>query len=445
MTENRTPDARSFALDVLMAWERHRRPLDPILHRALERSNLPDIDRALGYALVTGTVRWMRPLREEASTLVDRPFALLPPAVRVIVLLGLFQIRHLDRVPAYAAVSTAVDLARLRGHRGTAGLVNAVLRRAVAEGPPPPPEEADPGGRLAGAFSFPDWMARRWVERWGQERASTWMGFCNTVAPLTIRVQGGAEGRAAALAKLSEAGIAALPATRSPAGIILGEGVTAARIDDAIPGLWMAQDEAAQMVSPLLRVRPGERVLDGAASPGGKTAHLFDQMKGQGELVAVDRSPERVRLLRGTLGRLGMAGVKVVLADLLTPPEGWRGRFDAVLLDAPCSGLGTIRRHPDIKWTRSPGDIPRLAAEQQRLLASCMALVAPGGRLVYSTCSTEPEENAAVVEVVAESTGARIDPITPEEAGGPELLDGPWLLTAPMGGMDGFFAGRLVR
>jgi 16S rRNA (cytosine967-C5)-methyltransferase len=445
MKEKRVPNARSLALDVLMGWERHRRPLDPILHQALTRSHLPQGERALAYALVTGTVRWLRPLREEAAALCSRPLELLPPVVRSIILLGLFQVRRLDRIPPYAVVSTAVDLAGERGHRGTASLVNAVLRRALREGPPVPPAPADPAARLGSAGSFPDWMVRRWIDRWGEERAAGWMEFSNGVAPLTVRVQGPPGSRDAALARLTDSGVAARAAGRSPAGIILGEGVGPDALERVIPGVWLAQDEAAQLVAPLLNVRPGERVLDAAAAPGGKTAHLFDLMRGEGELVAADRSPQRIALLRGTLDRLGIRGVTTSVTDLLTPPAEWLGRFDAVLLDAPCSGLGTIRRHPDIKWTRAPGDLSRLAREQRLLLASCLTLLAPGGRLLYSTCTTEPEEDAMVVEEAVRAGQAAVDPIGADEAHGGDLLDGPWFFTAPGGGMDGFFAARLVR
>ncbi len=333
--------------------------------------------------LAYGTVKWTLYLDWVLQQQVHGGLKRLDSPVRSLLRLGAYQLLK-GGVPAYAAVDQTVDLAR-RGVPQAAGLVNAVLRR-LARGAPDPPHPWI-------AWSVPRWLYQRWQQRWGPEALETWLRYYHSAPPLYLRVNTLQTSREALQAFLQERGVAAEPVDWPPETLRLDRHPW--EIPDLPPGWYYVQDRATQALAHLLAPEPGSRIVDLAAAPGGKAAHLAALMQNRGQVIAVDRHRGRVRTLQQVARRLGASIVAPVTADgrafsLRTPA-------DAVLLDAPCTGLGTLRRKPEILLRLRPERISALARLQQQLLANAARLVRPGGTLLYATCTTEPEENEAQV------------------------------------------------
>ena len=396
-----TAPARVAAFHALRSVDAGREDLPTALARA--RTHVTDErDRALAADIVTGTLRWQRSADHLIEHFARRPLARLDTDIVIVLRLSVYQLLHLDRVPASAVVDDAVDLTRGARKQSATGFVNAILR-SILRGRarlPLPPRPEDPGDRqgalayLGITHSHPDWLVRRWVERYGFAAAERWVQFDNTPAPLTLRTNRLRIDRESLRAGLAGDGIETEPTPFAPDGLVVTEGNPLRRRAD---GTFFVQDEASQIVTHAVGARPGERVLDLCASPGGKTTAMAADMSDSGILIASDVRPRRVALLRDTVRASGAGRTRVVqvAADGSLP---FSGSFDRILIDAPCSGLGTIRRDPDIRWRRAEADLAVLADQQVRLLQRVAGLLRPGGRLVYATCSSEPEENEHVVE-----------------------------------------------
>jgi 16S rRNA (cytosine967-C5)-methyltransferase len=364
--------------------------------------------------------------------------------VRNVLRLGAYQCLCLDRIPPHAAVHESVSLARKLGHEGIAGFVNAVLRSLLRVGAELP-EPQDPLDALPLRHSFPEWLVRRWVVRYGPAEAEALMAALNQRPPFTIRVNTLRLGRDQLILRLKREGIEASPTRYAPDGLILD----APLLPDSSPtygeGLWTVQDEASILIGHLLAPRPGERVADLCAAPGGKTTHLAQLMGNRGEIVAVDPHAGRLRLLRAACQRSGIGIVEVVSAEAQTLRRP--GRFDRVLVDVPCSNLGVLRRAPELKWQRRESDLSALAATQAAILEAAAPLVRPGGVMVYSTCSLEPEENEAVVGAfrAAHPEFSLFSP-GPDEPAAPFVDASGFFRTLPhRHGSDGFTAFRLLK
>ncbi len=394
--------ARQAAYDVLRAVSTGRADLPSALARA--RTGLHDErDRALAGEIATGTLRWQGAFDVVIATFAARPAEKLDPEVLDVLRLTAFQLLHLDRIPASAAVNDAVDLARKAGKKSASGLVNAVLRRISRERArlPLPARPAGPGDReasiayLSSTLSHPAWLVARWLDRHGFDAAESWALFDNGPAALTLRVNTLRTSREALAASLAAHGVVTEPTRFAPHGLVVLSG-NPLLTPLATTGLFLVQDESSQLVALLTAAAPGERVLDACASPGGKTTAMAAAMEDRGLLVATDVRGRRVDLLWRTVHAAGAACVRIVQADAADVLPFGR-RFDCVLLDAPCSGLGTLRRDPDIRWRRTEASLPPLAAVQLAMLGRTAEVVEPGGRLIYATCSSEPEENEDVV------------------------------------------------
>ena len=383
-----------------------------------------DRDRALAAEIASGVQRWRAALDHLIVAFSNRAIDRLDPEIVEILRLSAYQLLHLTRVPASAIVDDAVDLAGRAGKRSASGFVNAVLRTISRRRAslPLPPRPADPANRDAVlayfsiTLSHPRWLAARWYERLGFDAAEAWMTFNNTPSPLTLRANRLRMTREQ-LAERLAAGEVTVHHTRfAPDGLIVDEGYPLrpsravgrpGPVEGRSPGLengwFVVQDEASQLVTLLAGDRPAPRVLDTCASPGGKTTALAAAMEGRGLLVACDVRDRRVDLLRRTVAASGAPNVRIVQADLLKPLPFAPG-FRTVLVDAPCSGLGTLRRDPDIRWRRREADLPGLAAAELTMLQHAAGMVAPGGRLIYATCSSEPEENEGVAAALLATT-----------------------------------------
>jgi 16S rRNA (cytosine967-C5)-methyltransferase len=419
------------------------------------RDRLPDErDRALAGEIATGTLRWQAAFDHVISAFTGRSIRQLDPEVVAILRLTLFQLLHLDRVPASAAVNDAVSLTKRAGKKSAAPLVNAVLRRASRERgrlplPARPDDEEDLDAVLAylsTTLSQPAWLVERQVRRYGFAAAEAWARFNNGPAPLTLRVNRLRSSPEAVAADLRAAGVDVEPGRFAPDALIVREGNPLAG-PMAHDGSFFVQDEASQIVALFVDARPGERILDACASPGGKTIAMAAAMADRGLVVATDVRGRRVELLARTVAGAGAGCVSVLRADAERPLP-FDPVFDAVLLDAPCSGLGVIRRDPDIKWRRQEADLAALAAAQRRLLAQAALVLRPGGRLIYSTCSSEPEEHDEVLEGFLQDhpefePGPA--PLLPESVR-PLLDDRGRLRTLPhRDGLEGFFAAALLK
>jgi len=443
--------ARIAAFNALSAIAREAADLPSALAHSRERL-ADERDRSLTAAIVTGTLRWQRTLDHLIAHVAKRPLSKLDDAVLVIARLSLFQILHLDRVPAAAVVDDAVNLTRTAKVPSAAGFVNAVLRSTLRQRHrlplPERPHGSDPRREdalryLGVSLSHPDWLAARWLDRWGYERAERWMQFNNQPAPLTLRANRLRVSRESLQRRLDDEDVLTEPTRYAPEGLVVTTGNPLRHRND---GLFLVQDEASQLVALTLDARPNECILDLCASPGGKTVAIAASMNDSGLLVASDVRPRRVSLMRDTIRSSGATHVRLVHV----PPTGalpFDRVFDRVLVDAPCSGLGTLRRDPDIKWRRTEDDLARLAAAQIDLIDRASAVVRPGGRLVYATCSSEPEENDEVVRAfLARHPEWHAIDLRPEAAAGlRDVIDERGSLrTLPFEhGLEAFFAVAL--
>jgi 16S rRNA (cytosine967-C5)-methyltransferase len=440
-------DARAIAHAVLVRVETTAAFADALLARRLAEAPLATPDQALATRLVYGTLAWQGRLDYHLAQLVHAPLGALDPSVRAALRLGLYQLLFLDRVPAHAAVDTSVRLvARRRG----AGLVNAVLRRAAraGRGGLPLPPRRDLLERLAVEWSHPRWLVERWAAEFGVEPLAAMLAANNEPGPTAVRANPARTTRAALAEELAAAGIATAPGRMAPDALLIAH--TAARLRELAAyreGRLAFQGEASQLVVHLLGIATGAHVLDACAAPGGKTTYAAALAAPGGRVVALDVNAAGLRRLRDEGARLGVAGVYAVVADARRPPLATT--FDAVLVDAPCSGLGTLRRHPELRWRRHPDDIARLAALQRELLDGIAPLVRPGGTLVYAVCTLAREENTDVVAAFLDRHPAfHLEPAgnyLPAAAAAAVTPEG-FLRTLPArDGVDGFFAARLRR
>ena len=422
---------------------------------AAVRPALPDErDRSLATDLVTGTLRWQRQLDHLIEHFAKRPITKLDADVLQILRLGAYQLLHLDRVPAAAAVNDAVAMTRRARKTSAAGLVNAVLR-AISRNThrlplPSRPPEGDALSYLEVALSHPKWLAHRWLTRYGFDAAEAWEQFNNAAAPLTLRVNRLKTDADAVTQALAEHGVVVEPARYAPDGLIVTSG-NPLRTPLASSGQFFLQDEASQLVALLGAPDPGMRVLDTCASPGGKTTAMAAMAGDRADIVATDVRPARVDLLQQTVAASGARNIRVQQADLEAGLPFSR-EFDVVFVDAPCSGLGTVRRDPDIRWRRSETDLAPLARAQATMIRNAADAVRPRGRLIYSTCSSEPEENDRVVDefLASNSDFALIDLRTEQSpyaaALAPVIDDRGVLRTLPhRHGLEAFYGAVLRR
>jgi 16S rRNA (cytosine967-C5)-methyltransferase len=391
------PGSRALALDILALAARQGRSVEELLAAALKRHpHLPRRDRALLLELVQGVKRWELRLDYLLSRLSHIPLKKLHPLVLQLLRLGAFQILMLDRVPPRAALSEAGNLAKARGlPRCHVGFINAVLRRlAAGEVPPLPDPASDPVLALSVIHSHPAWLVRRWLAQYGPQATAARLAANNLIPPLTVRVNTLKTDPLSLMARLAREGVEARPGRFSPVGLIF-EALKTAPMD--LPsyrqGLWIFQDEGAQLVSGLLPLGPGLRLGEIGAGRGGKTTHLAEDMANSGLLVAVDDHLGRLKELKLNTRRWGVTVAHLLRADAASTLPLQRGTMDAVVLDVPCSSLGIIRRHPEIKSRLREGDLTTFPPRQAAMLEQAVGLLKPGGRLLYITCTTEPAEN----------------------------------------------------
>ncbi len=435
--------AREIAFDVLRRVEEGGAFASRALDAALASAGALDGREAgLATELVYGTLRRALALDGALQPLARRPLADVDPAARVALRVGAYQLLFL-RTPPHAAVSETVALVKKVDHGRAAGFVNAVLRALARHPqlPEPPSLAADAAGHLATAEALPRWLAEEWVAWLGPEEALALAAAMNRPAPLVVR----SPHRDELISRARAAGLAARPTVRSPHGAVVA-GASVQSLARAVANIqFQVQDEAAQLVTLYaaghLAGRTA-RVLDACAAPGGKAFHLAELLGPGSEVVAVEIHPRKAEALQRDAEQRGLA-VTAICADAAGPVPGLEPRsFDAVLVDAPCAGLGTLRRHPELKLRRKAADLPRFAALQSAILEGCLVYARPEAPVTYSVCSLSRAEGPQVVDG-ALARGCRRAP--PPPAFPHDLLtpDGDLLTLPHRHGTDGFYAARI--
>jgi 16S rRNA (cytosine967-C5)-methyltransferase len=439
--------ARLAAYRALRAIASGRADLGHALSRA--RDPLRDLrDRALATELATGTLRWRGAIDYQLQHRSARPLGKLDEAVLDALRLGGYQLLYLHRIPVSAIVNDSVELTKGGGFRSAAPFVNAILRRLARERASITwPDRSDTSSYLSVVHSHPHWLVERWLARYGEEIATRWLTFNNHPPALTLATNRLRGTRAQLAERLRGEGSETRPTTVAPHGLVVESGHPLAS-QAFRSGLFVVQDEASQIIPELLATTPGQRALDLCASPGGKTVAMAADSGSAGLVVATDVRAKRVQVLASTLARCGTANVRLAHVPQQGTLPFRDGIFDRVLVDAPCSGLGTVRRDPDIRWRRRPADLEVFAAHQISLLQRVRPIVRPGGVVVYSTCSSEPEENEAVVAAfLASATEFSTVPIgamnLPDAIVQMRTPDG-YLRTSPLFGLEAFF-GAVLR
>jgi 16S rRNA (cytosine967-C5)-methyltransferase len=442
--------AREAALEILKEIEEKGVYLNLVLNRLLSRQSFPGAERTLLTELSYGVIQRLNTLDWVITLYLTHPLEKLTPWVRNILRLGAYQLLYLERVPDSAAVDESVKLAHRYGHKGVAGLVNAVLRKISAskETLPWPERDKDPGLYLSLRYSYPLWMVQRWLKNMGFAETEAFCAAGNLAPPLTVRVNTLRLSKNELKRTLAREGVEATDCRYAVDGLELKLSGRLTDLDGFREGLFQVQGEASMLAAPLLNPQPGETVLDLCSAPGGKTAHMAALMQNQGEIVATDLYPHRLKLVQETAKKYRINIIYPEKLDGRSLPPDKKGAFQRVLLDVPCSGHGVIRRKGDLKWRRKPEDIASLSMLQLQLLKEAFKALNPGGVLLYSACTIEPEETTNVIETfLAQEPSAQpamLSPLLPAELRSEEI-QGRIFLWPHKHNLDGFFLARIRK
>lgn len=445
-----TSSPRHAAYHTLLRIDKERSYADILIDRELKEGELLGPDRGLYTELVYGTLRKQGTLDHIIGQFSKTPPTRLERSVVLLLRLGLYQMFFLDRVPVSAAVNETVNLAKQYSSRSS-GFINAVLRSADRgrDSISYPDPDKEPAAWLAARHSQPLWIAAGWLKQLGFAEASELAAAMSAPPPFTIRANRLKNSRDSLLKRLQAEGVTALPCLHAPDGLTITSSISLSNLKSFAEGLFAVQDEASQLAALLLSPLPGDSILDLCAAPGGKATYLAELTGDSCTLVACDRNPRKLALIREVLARLGIQSISTTLLDATKPLEKLQPElFDRILVDAPCSGLGVIHRNPEGKWWKEPTDPARLAVTQRAILENAAVRLKPGGVMVYSTCSTALEENEQVVDnFIKHHRDFMIEPVS-------KVLPQTLAMQTEQGffrswlhrhDMDGFFAARLIK
>ncbi len=397
--------ARDVALNVLTDVEASGSYSNLQLNQALVQSGLERADAGLTTEIVYGTISHLNTIDYFLGRFVAKGMNKLQPWVRSLLRLSFYQIYYLDRIPPHAAVNEAVNIAKRRGHQGISGMVNGVLRNVLRQlDELVIPDNLTAVQRISLQYSHPEWLVERWMKQFGESVTEQICMSNNEPPAVSVRVNTNRTTRQQMLKTLNDAGYYAQPSAIAPDGILVGGSGNMALTDWYRDGMLSIQDESSMLVAEAVQPEPGMHVLDCCAAPGGKTAHMAEKMQNKGQIIANDIHEHKRKLIDDQAQRLHLSVIDTAVGDAMALAERYdAASFDRILLDAPCSGLGVIRRKPDLKWNKSASDIKEIAALQRRLLERVSSLLKPGGILVYSTCTIEQSENEDVVRSFVEA------------------------------------------
>ena len=447
--------ARHNAFKILNLIDESQKPLDAVMEEVMPDSRFPSKrDRAFIQNIVYGVLRW----RGRIDWIIDHfsnvKLRRIDPKVMNALRMGLFQIIFLDRVPKSAAVNTSVELSKTVAEPYVVKFVNAILRKAGSSHTevPFPKISQNPVASIAMTQSFPEWLVERWLKRFGVEECRALCSFINTIPPITVRVNDLRTNRDELQMVLAQEAESATATRCSPMGVsFVNPTFPIAKMTAYQKGWFQVQDEAAQLISLFLAPLPGEKIMDACAGLGGKTGHIAQLMENKGRIIAVDKNRNKLGLLRSEMMHLGISTVTTRSLDLELPPEPGIGAlgFNRILLDAPCSGLGVLRRNPDAKWAKAKQNLASFQKRQIEILTHTAPLLKVDGILLYTVCSMEPEENEEVVEAFVQNHPDFMVEKDTETI--PDVIqsfvdrDGYFRTFPHTHNMDGFFSVRLKR
>lgn len=444
-------NSRQIALEALRLIQRRNAYADVALDCTLSKARQANItllesDRRLITELVYGCTRRQKTLQAVLQNFSQKPIAKLPPDLLIILQIGVYQLCFLDRIKASAIVHTTVELVKENKLAGLSGFANGVMRsilRAKEKGDILA-DISDP----ASFYSYPEWLIDLWQKEFGQESIANIGNWFNQTPHLDLRVNLLHATRDQVLAAFAEAGIVAEPIPHLPDGIRMGQGAgEVSQLPKFKEGWWSVQDASAQLVTYLLDPQPHEIVVDACAAPGGKTTHISDRLKNTGKVYALDRLASRLKKVEQNAARLGITNVQTIELDAREFAGIPEGKCDRVLLDVPCSGLGTLHRHADARWRQTPEEPYKLAKTQSEILAQAMQWVKPEGVIVYSTCTIHRAENEEVIEqFLTHHPDWQIVPPSAENPAAHFASDRGWVKVLPHEhNMDGFFMVKLQK
>lgn len=391
----KTMNVREIALDLIDTVEKSGSYSNLMLNNAIEKNQISSRDAALLTEITYGTIQ-----RKLTLDFFLAPFLKKKPDrwVHNLLRLSLYQMVYLDKVPEHAVIHEAVNIAKKRGHKGIAGMVNGVLRSIQREGVPDTKSIKDDAERISIETSHPLWLVKRWISAYGKDRTEAMCQHNLTAPEQTVRVNKMKITREEAVNALKAEGFEAELSDVSPFAVRIAKG-NAARSQLFKEGLISIQDESSMLVAPILDAKPGQRVLDMCAAPGGKTAHVAEMMNGEGQIDALDIHTHKLKLVAQNADRLALSNIQVQKQDARKAGDVFEQQtFDAILVDAPCSGLGVIRRKPDLKYVKTEKDLENLQTIQLSILHAAVPLLKENGVLVYSTCTVDKEENEGTVQ-----------------------------------------------
>jgi len=436
---------RGIAVKILNRIDRTDAYLDKMLQVEMRNSDLSGLDKSLLYEIVHGVIRWLGRIDWILNGFYRGQFSKCIPNLKNAMRVALYQIMFMDKVPDFAAVNEAVEFVKKLQGQKTADLTNAVLRNIIRKKEAIKYPDTDDGkaNYFSAYYSHPSWLVKRWIKRYGEDFTEELLKSNNTKPFLTIRINNLVTNKTELKQLLNSVNLSHSDTKYLPNFIKMYKLTNITDWEYFKKGYFGIQDESTGFPCKLLDVKPGMKVLDFCAAPGGKTALLSEYMNNEGELVALDKYESRLKMLQNNLKRLHVKNVRAVVADALEFEEN---NFDRILVDVPCTGLGTLKKKPDIKWKRDIGDFRRLNVTQSQLLAKAAALLKPGGVLVYSTCTIEPEENYEIINKFLEENPS-YGLLNAEETLDKKVVDEHGCVqTMPnVHNIDGAFSAKLIR
>ena len=446
-------NSRQIALEALRLIQRRNAYADVALDCTLSRARqsnitLPESDRRLITELVYGCTRRQKTLQAVLQNFSQKPTTKLPPDLLIILQIGVYQLCFLDRIKPSAIVHTTVELAKNNNLAGLSGFTNGIMRSILRA-----KEKEDILANIsdpASFYSYPEWLIELWQKEFGQEAIANICNWFNQTPHLDLRVNLLHATRDQVLAAFTEAKIEALPIPHLPDGIRVGQGSgDVSQLPKFKEGWWSVQDASAQLVTYLLDPQPNEIIIDACAAPGGKTTHISDRLKNTGKVYALDRLANRLKKVDQNTARLGITNVQTVEVDAreFDAEKVLGAKCDRVLLDVPCSGLGTLHRHADARWRQTPEEPYKLAKTQSEILERATQWVKPDGVIVYSTCTLHPAENEEVItQFLVNHPDWQIVPPSAENPAAHFVSDRGWIKVLPhQHDMDGFFMVKLQK
>ncbi|HEY0826508.1 MAG TPA: 16S rRNA (cytosine(967)-C(5))-methyltransferase RsmB, partial [Bacilli bacterium] len=444
---------RQVALDILTKVEQEQAYSNILLNQMLIKHQISRADAGLVTEIVYGTIQRLNTIDYFLNPFLTKGLGKLEPWVRCLLRMSFYQMHYLERIPEHAIVNEAVNIAKDKGHQGISGMVNGVLRNILRQKEQfAIPDNLSLVERLSLVHSHPKWMVKKWIEQYGETVAEQICKSNNQPPHVSIRVNKDKLDRDSMIKQLQEMNISAYLSTLSTSGIIVENGGNMALTSWYEKGEISIQDESSMLVADVVDPQPGMTVLDCCAAPGGKSMHMAEKMSNQGKVWANDVHEHKQQLIRSQAERLGLSCIETMVSDAKELSKQFADHsFDRILLDAPCSGLGVIRRKPDLKWTKKEADISAIAEMQLELMNSIQPLLRPGGVLVYSTCTLQYEENQAVIEqFLKQQPSYALDPaleqlLTKAVAGESVATPGMIQILPHQHHSDGFFIARLLR